>query len=93
MDYEFNSMNDWWRVEGQLRRQICTICDFSNKKQLKKMLQNLQHSIDELSRCEITLRRTHNSHDYLAQLQTVREEIVHLLQHITFATLIDTKPE
>ena len=86
-------MNDWWRIEGQLRRQIRNLNSYPNRIQLEKMLQNLQYSADELSQREVVLRRTHNGTQYLEQLQKVREEIVHLLQHITFATLIDTNSE
>jgi hypothetical protein len=91
--FEFNSLNDWGRVDAELRRSLRALHDFGSKKQLAKMLDNLQHAVTELSKSEIDYRRTMNSTIYLAKLATVREQLHHLQQWLMFATLIDTKPE
>jgi hypothetical protein len=57
------------------------------------MLDNLQHAVTELSKSEIDMRRTGYNKTYLANLATVREQLVHLQQWLMFATLIDKKPE
>lgn len=91
--FEFNSLNDWGRIDAELRRSLRALHDFGSKKQLAKMLDNLQHAVTELSKSEIDYRRTMNSTVYLAKLAIVREQLVHLQQWLMFATLIDTNPE
>lgn len=90
---EFNSLNDWPWVDAELRRSLRALHNFNSKQQLSKMLDNLQHAITELSKSEITLRRTGNSTEYLAKLAIVREQLAHLQQWLVFATLVDTKSE
>lgn len=90
---EFNSLDDWPIVDAELRRSIRPLYNFKHKATLYTMLDNLQHRVTELSRVEVTLRRTGNSHDYLAKLTTVREELAQMQQYIMFATLLDQKPE
>ena len=90
---EFNSLNDWPRVDQELRRTLGFLNDFGSKRQLAKMLDNLQQAVTELSKSEVDMRRTGYNKDYLAKLATVREQLAHLQQWITFATLIDKKPE
>ena len=91
--FEFNSLNDWSRVDAELRRNLRALHDFGSKRQLAKMLDNLQHAVTELSKSEIDMRRTGYNKTYLANLATVREQLVHLQQWLMFATLIDKKPE
>ena len=91
--YEFNSLNDWSRVDSELRRALRSLHDFGSKKQLAKMLDNLQLAVTELSKSEIDMRRTGYTQTYLANLATVREHLAHLQQWLVFATLIDKKPE
>ena len=57
------------------------------------MLDNLQLAVTELSKSEVDMRRTGYNKTYLANLVTVKEQLAHLQQWITFATLIDKKPE
>lgn len=90
---EFNSLNDWPRVDQELRRTLGFLNDFGSKRQLAKMLDNLQQAVTELSKSEVDMRRTGYTKIYLANLATVREQLAHLQQWITFATLIDKKPE
>lgn len=92
-NWEFNSLNDWGRIVGQLTRQIHDLQNYKNQRDLNKMLSNLQDAARQLSMAEVQQRRTHNSNDYLAKLATVREQLANLLHHITFATLVDTKSE
>ena len=92
-NWEFNSLDDWGRIVGQLTRSIRDLQDWHNQRTLTRMLTNLQEAVRQLSFAEVEQRRTHNSRIYLAKLAIVREQLAHLLQHITFATLIDTKPE
>lgn len=91
--FEFNSLNDWGRIDAELRRSLRALYDFGSKRQLAKMLDNLQHAVTELSKSEIDMRRTGYNKTYLANLATVREQLVHLQQWLMFATLIDKKPE
>ena len=90
---EFNSLNDWPLVDAELRRALRALHDFGAKRQLAKMLDNLQLAITELSKSEIDVRRTGYNKTYLARLATVREQLAHLQQWLVFATLIDKKPE
>ena len=90
---EFNSLNDWPSVDAELRHALRALHDFGAKRQLAKMLDNLQLAVTELSKAEIDYRRTTNSTIYVAKLATVREQLAHLQQWLVFATLIDKKPE
>jgi len=90
---EFNSLNDWPWVDQELRRALRSLHDFGSKRQLAKMLDNLQLAVSELSKSEIDMRRTGYNKTYLANLATVREHLAHLQQWLVFATLIDKKPE
>jgi hypothetical protein len=90
---EFNSLNDWPLVDQQLRRNLIALHDFGSKRQLAKMLDNLQLAITELSKSEIDMRRTGYDKTYLANLAIVREHLAHLQQWLVFATLIDKKPQ
>jgi hypothetical protein len=90
---EFNSLNDWPRVDQEIRRALGFLNDFGSKRQLAKMLDNLQQAVTELSKSEVDMRRTGYNKTYLAKLAIVREQLAHLQQWITFATLIDKKPE
>lgn len=90
---EFNSLNDWPWVDAELRRAMGALHDFGSKRQLAKFLDNLQQAVTELSKSEVDMRRTGYDKTYLANLATVREQLAHLQQWMTFATLIDKKPE
>ena len=90
---EFNSLNDWPLVDAELLRTLRALHDFGSKRQLSKMLDNLQLAITELSKSEIDMRRTGYDKTYLANLAIVREHLAHLQQWLVFATLIDKKPE
>jgi hypothetical protein len=90
---EFNSLNDWPWVDQEIRRALGFLNDFGSKRQLAKMLDNLQLAVTELSKSEVDMRRTGYNKTYLANLATVKEQLAHLQQWITFATLIDKKPE
>ena len=90
---EFNSLNDWPLVDAELRRALRALHDFGSKRQLSKLLDNLQLAITELSKSEIDMRRTGYDKTYLANLAIVREHLAHLQQWLVFATLIDKKPE
>ena len=90
---EFNSLDDWALVNQQLRSNIRLLYNQQHRRQLYKMHDNLYHSVTELSRQEIDLRRTGNSTRYLAQLAKCRNELQELQQWLMFATLLDTKPE
>jgi hypothetical protein len=90
---EFNSLNDWPWVDMEIRRALGFLNDFGSKRQLAKMLDNLQLAVTELSKSEVDMRRTGYNKTYLANLVTVKEQLAHLQQWITFATLIDKKPE
>jgi hypothetical protein len=91
--FEFNSLNDWPRVDQQLRRNVRALHNPQHRRQISKMQDNLYHSITELSKAEIDYRRTLNNTVYLSKLATVREQLHHLQQWLMFATLIDTKSE
>ena len=90
---EFNSLNDWAVANQQIRGNIRPLYNQQHRRQLLKMHDNLYHSVTKLSRAEIDLRRTGNSTHYLEQLAKCRRELRELQQWLTFATMIDTKPE
>jgi len=90
---EFNSLNDWPWVDQELRRALRALHDSGSKRQLAKFRDNLHHSVTELSKSEIDMRRTGYDKDYLAKLATVQEHLAHLQQWLVFATLIDKKSE
>ena len=90
---EFNSLNDWPLVDAELRSALRALHDSGSKRQLSKMRDNLYHSVTELSKSEIDMRRTGYDKTYLANLATVREHLTHLQQWLVFATLIDKKPQ
>jgi hypothetical protein len=94
---EFNSLNDWPLVDQQLRRNLMALHDFGSKRQLAKMLDNLQNTITKLSQAEIEVRRTScspaSSNLYLERLAKCRQELQEVQQWLMFATLIDKKPE
>jgi hypothetical protein len=91
--HEFNSLNDWALVSQQLRSSMRPLYNQQHRRQLYKMHDNLYHSITELSKAEIDVRRMGNSVLYLEQLAKCRQELQELQQWLVFATLIDTKPE
>jgi hypothetical protein len=94
---EFNSLNDWSRVDQELRRALRALHDDGSKRQLSKMRDNLYQSITELSKAEIEVRRTScgptSSRLYLEKLAKCRQELQEVQQWLVFATLIDKKPE
>jgi hypothetical protein len=94
---EFNSLNDWPWVDQELRRTLRALHDAGSKRQLSKMRDNLYHSITELSKAEIEVRRTScgpaSSNIYLEKLAKCRQELQELQQWLMFATLLDQKPE
>lgn len=94
---EFNSLNDWSRVDQELRRALRALHDDGSKRQLSKMRDNLYQSITELSKAEIEVRRTScgptSSRLYLEKLTKCRQELQEVQQWLVFATLIDKKPE
>jgi len=94
---EFNSLNDWPLVDMELRRALWSLHDFGSKRQLAKMLDNLQNTVTKLSQAEIEVRRTScstsSSNLYLEKLAKCRQELQEVQQWLTFATLIDKKPE
>jgi hypothetical protein len=94
---EFNSLNDWSRVDQELRRALRALHDDGSKRQLSKMRDNLYQSITELSKAEIEVRRTScgptSSKLYLEKLTKCRQELQEVQQWLVFATLIDKKPE
>ena len=90
---EFNSLLDWPHVDAECRRSLMRLHDFKSKRQLAKMLDNLQLAVTELSKADIDMRRTGYDKTYLARLATVREQLQHLQQWLVFATLIDKKPQ
>jgi hypothetical protein len=91
--HEFNSLDDWPLVDSGLRSSLMRLHDFGSKRQLSKMLDNLQLAVTQLSKAEVDMRRTGYNKNYLANLATVREQLAHLQQWLTFATLLDKKPE
>ena len=94
---EFNSINDWHVINTEIRCALHNLHDFRAKRQLAKMLDNLQPTIVELSQAEIEVRRTScstaSSNLYLEKLAKCRQQLQELQQWLMFATLIDTKPE
>lgn len=90
---EFNSLDDWPKVDQQIRRTLWAMHNLPNKRQLDKMYKNLNSSVTELSKLQIDLKRRGHSVQYDEQLLKVQQELLELQRWLMFATLLDEKPK
>jgi len=90
---EFKSIQDWNKIETQIKRSMWALYNLQNKRQLEQMYKNVIQSITELSRADVDRRRFGHSVKYDEQLAKVQQELQELQSWLMFATLLDQKPE
>jgi hypothetical protein len=90
---EFTSLEDWPKIDQQIRRNLWAMYNLANKRQLEKMYKNLINSVTQLSRLQVDKKRYGHSISYNEQLAKVQQELQELQGWLIFATLLDEKPE
>ena len=90
---EFKSIQDWNKIETQIKRSMWALYNLQNKRQLEQMYKNVIQSITELSLADVDRRRSGHSVKYDEQLAKVQQELQELQSWLMFATLLDQKPE
>jgi len=90
---EFQSLDDWPKIESQIRRNLWALYNLQHKRQVEKIYKNLLESVSQLSKESITMRRYGHSIRYDEQLAKVQQELQELQSWLMFATLLDEKPK
>jgi hypothetical protein len=90
---DFNSLQDWQKIDQQISRTIWSLHNLSNKRQIERMYRNLNNSVMDLSRADVERRRFGHSVKYNEQLLKVQQELQELQGWLIFATLLDEKPK
>ena len=90
---EFQSLDDWPKIETQIKRNLWALHNLQHKRQVEKIYKNLLESVNQLSRESVNLRRHGHSIRYDEQLAKVQQELQELQSWLMFATLLDEKPK
>ena len=90
---DLNSLEDWPKVDKQIRRNLWAMYNLTNKRQMEQMYRNLEDSVDKLSQLDIERRRHGHSVHYDEQLIKVQQELQELQGWLMFAALLDEKPK
>jgi hypothetical protein len=90
---ELNSIDDWPNIDQQIRRNLWSMYNLSNKRQLERMHRNLEASVRYLSQLSVEYRKYGHSVRYNEQLLKVQQELQELQSWLMFATLLDEKPQ
>jgi hypothetical protein len=90
---EFQSLDDWPKIETQIKRNLWALHNLQHKRQVEKIYRNLLESVNQLSRESVNLRRHGHSIRYDEQLAKVQQELQELQSWLMFATLLDEKPK
>lgn len=77
---------DWQNVEASFIRQLNQL---NYNPDLHKMLKNIQHMVDELSKIEVTARRIHKTSLTDEKVYEINKAIDHLEKLILIAKLVD----
>ena len=77
---------DWVTVESKLSKEISSI---GFNPDLNKMLANIGPMVTELSRLEVTARRTHKTTYCTEQLEKINKAIDHLEKLLLIAKLMN----
>jgi hypothetical protein len=89
---DFRSLEDWPKIDQEIRRTLWAMNNLSNKRQMERMYRNLSNSITELSKLQIDKRKFGHSTHYDEQLAKVQQQLQELQGWLVFATLLDEKP-
>lgn len=76
---------DWQEIQTQLRSQMLSI---GYNPDLNKMLNNISGMISELSKLEVTARRTHVEHYVKEKVNEINKAIDHLEKLLLIAKLM-----
>jgi len=90
---EFQSLDDWPKIETQIKRNLWSLYNLQHKRQLEKIYKNLLQSVSQLSKESVSKRKYGHSIRYDEQLAKVQQELQELQSWLMFATLLDEKPE
>jgi hypothetical protein len=90
---QFDSLEDWPKIDTEIRRGLWSLHNLTNKRQLETVYRNLESSVNELSKLNVERRRLGKSTHYDEQLIKVQEELQNLQGLLIFATLLDEKPK
>lgn len=90
---KFDTLEDWPKIDTEIRRTLWSLNNLTNKRQLETIYRNLEHSVNELSKLNVERRRLGKLTRYDEQLTKVQEELQNLQGLLVFATLLDEKPK
>ena len=90
---DFSSLEDWPKIDQQIRRNLWAMYNLTNKRQMERMYRNLEDSVDTLSQIDVERRKYGHSVRYDEQLTKVQQELQELQGWLMFATLLDEKPK
>jgi hypothetical protein len=89
----FTSLEDWPNIDTEIRRNLWSMSNLANKRQLERMYKNIESSVTELSKLNIDRRKYGHSVRYDEQLAKVQQELLALQGYLMFAVLLDEKPK
>lgn len=77
---------DWQIISANLRKDLKNV---SHNPDLKKMLQNIEDMVTELSRSEVIARQTKRTSMLTSQIEKINKSIGHLQKLILIAQIMD----
>ena len=77
---------DWQIISANLRKDLKNV---SHNPDLKKMLQNIEDMVTELSRSEVIARQTKRTSMLIGQIEKINKSIGHLQKLILIAQIMD----
>jgi hypothetical protein len=77
---------DWQIIGANLRKELKNV---SHNPDLKKMLQNIEDMVTELSRSEVIARQTKRTSMLTSQIEKINKSINHLKKLILIAQIMD----
>lgn len=86
---------DWQNAYSELQKGIASVSSYTSRRDLFRMLLNIDGMVSELSKAELTARRSpskglvHREVD--KQLERVNEEINNFEKYVTLALLLKDK--
>jgi vacuolar-type H+-ATPase subunit E/Vma4 len=77
---------DWQIISANLRKDLKNV---SHNPDLKKMLQNIEDMVTELSRSEVIARQTKRTSMLASQIEKINKSINHLQKLILIAQIMN----
>jgi len=77
---------DWQIISANLRKDLKNV---SHNPDLKKMLQNIEDMVTELSRSEVIARQTKRTSMLTSQIEKINKSIGHLQKLILIAQIMN----